>query len=605
VIVKVENVHNSDKKVVIVGAGPAGLTAAYELTKFNIRPIVLEKLDKVGGIARTENYKGFYFDMGGHRFFTKSREVNQMWREVLGADFLRRSRLSRIYYRHKFFFYPLKPLNTLLGLGFLEAILIILSYIRWQLFPYRQEETFEQWVTNRFGKRLFLTFFKTYTEKVWGIPCSELKAEWAAQRIKDLSLKTALVSMFMKPKNTIKTLIEQFDYPRRGPGMMWNMVKERVEERGGCVRLNTDVVKICRTGNHIDSVVVSRDGQQEVITGTDFISSMPVTEFIKKLDPAPPQPVLEAADSLKYRDFLTVCLVANKAQTFPDNWIYVHDPDVRVGRIQNFKNWSPDMVPDPSKTSLGLEYFCTEGDELWNMADADLIELGKREIDRIGLASYADIEDGCVFRVSKSYPVYDSDYRDHLAVIREYVSGLENFQTIGRNGLHRYNNQDHAMLTGMLAVRNMMLGEKNDLWSVNADQEYHEELRIAPEARVSDITQAVQEALAEVFPKVDALALGLSLGVTAGIVLFSATVALLLKGGEVIGPNLRLLSQFYPGYTVTPWGSVVGLFYGFLTGFVGGWLFAALRNAAVYLYMAIFRRRAEFQALRNFWDYVY
>ena len=602
---KVENVHNSDKKVVVIGAGPAGLTAAYELTKFNLRPVVLEKLDKVGGIARTENYKGFYFDMGGHRFFTKSREVNQMWREVLGADFLRRSRLSRIYYRHKFFFYPLKPLNTLLGLGFLEAILIILSYLRWQLFPYRQEETFEQWVTNRFGKRLFLTFFKTYTEKVWGIPCSKLKAEWAAQRIKDLSLKTALVSMFMKPRNTIKTLIEEFDYPRRGPGMMWNMVKERVEERGGCVRLNTDVVKICRTGNRIDSVVVSRDGQQEVITGTDFISSMPITEFVKKLDPAPPQPVLEAADNLSYRDFLTVCLIANKVQTFPDNWIYVHDPDVKVGRIQNFKNWSPDMVPDPSKTSLGLEYFCTEGDELWNMADADLIELGKREMDRIGLASYADIEDGCVFRVPKSYPVYDSDYRDHLAVIREYVSGLENFQTIGRNGLHRYNNQDHAMLTGMFAVRNMMLGEKNDLWSVNADQEYHEEVRVAPEAKVPDITQVVQEALAEVFPKVDALALGLSLGAMAGIILFLATVALLLKGGEVIGPNLRLLSQFYPGYTVTPWGSVVGLFYGFLTGFVGGWLFAALRNAAVYLYMAIFRRRAEFQALRNFWDYVY
>jgi protoporphyrinogen oxidase len=605
VTVKVENLQNTDKRVVIIGAGPAGLTAAYELTKLNLRPIVIEKLDKVGGISRTEDYKGFYFDMGGHRFFTKSAEVNQMWQEVMGADFLRRARLSRIYYNHKFFYYPLKPLNTLMRLGLIESILIILSYLRWQLFPYRQEETFEQWVTNRFGKRLFLTFFKTYTEKVWGIPCSKLKAEWAAQRIKDLSFKTALISMFVKPKNTITTLIDQFDYPRRGPGMMWSTVKERVEERGGCVRMNTDVVKINRTENRIDSVVICHDGQQETIAGSDFISSMPLTEFIKKLDPAPPAPVLAAADKLTYRDYLTVCLIANKAETFPDNWIYVHDPSVQVGRIQNFKNWSPDMVPDQSKTSLGLEYFCTVGDELWNMSDADLVELGKREIDRVGLASYNDIEDGCVFRVPKAYPVYDSDYRSYLAVIRQYVDNLDNFQTIGRNGLHRYNNQDHAMLTGMYAVRNMLWGEKNDLWVVNADKEYHEEVRAKPGVKVPDINEVVKDALAAVFPKVDSLALGLSVGATAGIILFLATVALLFKGGDVIGPNLRLLNQFFPGYRITPVGSVIGLFYGLLTGFVVGWLFATLRNASVYLYMAVFRRRTEFQALRKFWDYLY
>jgi protoporphyrinogen oxidase len=394
-----------------------------------------------------------------------------MWHEILGGDFLHRPRSSRIYYNSKFFCYPLKPLNALLGLGVWKSVLIILSYLRWQLFPYRREDTFEQWVTNRFGKRLFQTFFKTYTEKVWGISCSELNAEWAAQRIKDLSLKTALLSMFLKPKKTIKTLIEQFDYPRRGPGMMWNAVKDEIERQDGVVRLNCEVVRIHRTGNRIDGVVISGNGGEEIIAGTDFISSMPVTEFITKLDPPAPPDALRAAEKLTYRDFLTVCLIIDQPDLFPDNWLYIHDPAVQVGRIQNFKNWSPAMVPDPAKTSLGLEYFCTEGDAVWNTPDADLVELGKREVDRIGLARYADIEDGCVFRGPKAYPVYDSSYGDCLAVVREFVDGLETFQTIGRNRLHRYNNQDQAMLTGMLAVRNLVLWEKHDLWSVNTDQQ--------------------------------------------------------------------------------------------------------------------------------------
>ena len=463
--------------IVIIGAGPAGLTAAYELTKFNRRPIVLEKREFLGGLARTERYQDYYFDIGGHRFFTKVEEVNKMWHEVLGKDFLRRPRLSRIYFNGEFFDYPLKPLNALRGLGFFQSILIILSYLRWHLFPYRREDTFEQWVTNRFGKRLFLTFFKTYTEKVWGISCSELRAEWAAQRIKGLSLKTALLSMFLKPKETIKTLIQEFDYPRLGPGMMWSAVKDEVERRAGLVRLRCEVIRVHRTADRIDSVAIVCDGQMEVIKGTDFISSMPVTEFVNKLAPPPPPEVLQAAEKLAYRDFLTVCLIVNKPHLFPDNWIYVHDPDVKVGRIQNFKNWSPYMVPDLTKTSLGLEYFCTEGDALWNTPDADLIELAKREVDRIGVANSADVEDGCVVRVLKAYPVYESSHRDFLAIVREYVEGLENFQTIGRNGLHRYNNQDHAMLTAMLAVRNLVLGQQNDLWSVNTDEDYHEETR--------------------------------------------------------------------------------------------------------------------------------
>jgi protoporphyrinogen oxidase len=466
-----------DAQVVIVGGGPAGLTAAYELTKVGHCPLVLEKQRLVGGLACTQNYKGYHFDMGGHRFFTKSKEVEEIWWEILRDDFLRRPRLSRIYYKKKFFYYPLRALNTLLRLGPIESALIFFSYLRWRLFPHPVENTFEQWVTNRFGKRLFQTFFKAYTEKVWGIPCSELKAEWAAQRIKDLSLKAALLNMLWKPRKVIKTLIEEFHYPRLGPGMMWSAVRRVVEKRGGIVQVGAEVVAIRRKGNRIESVVISRDGKQEVVKGDYFISSMPITEFLKRLDPVPPPAVKGAADELKYRDFLTVCLIFNRRHLFQDNWIYVHDPDVKVGRVQNFKNWSPEMVPDPDKTSLGLEYFCNEGDELWTMTDADLIELGKKEMERIGLAQAADVEGGCVFRVKHAYPVYDSEYRTYLATIREFVDNLENFQTIGRNGLHRYNNQDHAMLTGILAVRNLIRGEKNDLWSVNADQEYHEEIR--------------------------------------------------------------------------------------------------------------------------------
>ena len=595
---------HSKKSVVIIGGGPAGLTAAYELGKFNRHPIVLEKRDIVGGLARTESYKGFYFDMGGHRFFTKAEEVKKMWHEVLRDNFLRRPRLSRIYYNGKFFYYPPKPLNALIGLGLVQSVLIVISYLRWQLFPYRREDTFEQWVTNRFGKRLFLTFFKTYTEKVWGIPCSELRAEWAAQRIKDLSLKTALLSMFLKPKRTIKTLIEEFDYPRLGPGMMWNAVKDTVEGRGGVVRMNTEVVRIHRTGNRIDSVVASCNGRKEVIQGADFISSMPVTECIKKLDPPPPAAVLQAAEKLTYRDFLTVCLIVNKPDLFPDNWIYIHDPDVRVGRIQNFKNWSPAMVPDPRKTSLGLEYFCTEGDAVWNTPDADLVELGKREVDRIGLASYADIEDGCVFRVPKAYPVYDSDYRDHLAILRTFVDGLKNFQTVGRNGLHRYNNQDHAMLTGMLAVRNLVLGQHNDLWSVNTEQEYHEEVRAQRKSEEQHAVETVEAVLTRVVLKLDKGAFGLAMGASLGVFLFVMTLWLVVKGGDVVGPRLQLLSQFFPGYTVTAQGSLVGLAYGFATGFVGGWVFAFLRNTTWFLSMALLHRRAERSLLRKVLDYL-
>jgi protoporphyrinogen oxidase len=587
---------------VVIGGGPAGLTAAYELSKASRRPVVVEKQGLVGGLARTEVYKGFHFDMGGHRFFTKAEEVKKMWREVLGDQFLRRPRLSRIYYRKKFFDYPLKPLNALKGLGLLEGVRIALSYLRWQIFPYRPEETFEQWVTNRFGRRLFLTFFKAYTEKVWGIPCSELKAEWAAQRIKDLSLRTAVLSMLFKPRKTIKTLIEEFDYPRLGPGMMWNAVKKAIEQRDGTVMVNCGVVRIERSGNRLRRVIVAHDGVEQSIAAEQFLSSMPITEFVLRLDPPPPPRVAAAAKRLTYRDFLTVCLIVNQPDLFPDNWIYIQDPEVQVGRIQNFKNWSPDMVPEPSKSSLGLEYFCTEGDRLWSMPDHELIDLGKRELERIGLARACDIEDGCVFRVDKAYPVYDSDYQEYLEVVKDFVAGLENFQTVGRNGLHRYNNQDHAMLTGMLAVRNVLEGERNDLWSVNADQEYLEEMEI-PEAATEAVT-AIESAISQALVRLDRTAFGLSTGALAGIGLFAATLILVLKGGPVVGPNLRLLGEFFPGYRVTLGGSFIGLAYGFLTGFVGGWSFAFLRNASVFLYITTIQRRVERRLLRRMFEYV-
>lgn len=592
-----------DKQVVIIGAGPAGLTAAYELTKHNIRPIVVEQSEKVGGLARTENYKGYSFDMGGHRFFTKAQAVHKIWQDVLGEDFLLRPRISRIYYRNKFFNYPLKPLNALFGLGIWQAIRIACSFAWCQIFPSKHEDTFQQWVTNRFGKRLFEIFFKTYTEKVWGISTSVLKAEWAAQRIKDLSFKTALVSMFVKPKRTIKTLIEEFHYPRRGPGMLWEAVHREIEKRGAAVELGSEVVQINRRAKRIESIVVSCPGSGEAtISGTDFISSMPVSEFIKRLDPVP-NDVLLAAQRLHYRDFLTVCLIVDQPGLFPDNWIYIHSPEVRVGRIQNFKNWSPDMVPDLNKTSLGLEYFCTEGDDLWNMTDRDLIELGKREVERIGLARVADIEDGCVFRVPKAYPVYDSDYRDYVATIREFLDGLENIQTIGRNGLHRYDNQDHAMMTGMLAVRNLVLGERNDLWAVNTDQEYQEEIREEP-SREAHLRQVLEGALTRVFSRVDPVAFGLSVGITAGLVLLLATLTVAIRRGAVVGPMMQLLDRYLPGYTVDLPGSMIGFFYALVAGFAVGWGFAYLRNLAVYVSALVMHRDIERHLLRRFLDYL-
>ena len=434
---------------------------------------MLEAGNTVGGLSQTVKYNGYLFDIGGHRFFTKVALVERMWTEILNEDFLERPRLSRIFYNGKFFDYPLKAFNALTGLGPVEAARCVLSYLWAQAFPIRPEDNFAAWVSNRFGKRLFKIFFESYTEKVWGIPCTQIKAEWAAQRIKGLSLfsvvKNALKPQSGKDKQAlIKTLIDQFHYPRRGPGMMWERCREIVEERGSRVVFHSPVEKIHWEPGRV--LAVEAGGR--TYPGKHFISSMPIRDLILALTPQP-EGLLSAAEDFHYRDFLTVALVIKQEDLFPDNWIYIHDPRVKVGRIQNYKNWSPYMVPDPSMTCLGLEYFVFEGDKLWTTPDRDLIDLASREVVQLGLVKPGHVVDGTVVRMLKAYPVYDDSYQRGLEAIRAFLAQAPNLQLAGRNGMHRYNNQDHSMLTAVYAARNI-LGGNYDLWSVNVDAEYHE-----------------------------------------------------------------------------------------------------------------------------------
>jgi protoporphyrinogen oxidase len=354
------------------------------------------------------------------------------------------------------------------------------SYLKARLKPIEPERSFEDWVVNRFGRRLFKIFFKTYTEKVWGMPTNEISADWAAQRIKGLSLIGAVTNALFGNRRSkgevIKTLIESFQYPRLGPGQMWECARDKIRERGGAVHLDRRVVRIEHDGSAVTTFVTKdSSGKLTAYHGQHFLSTLPIRELIRCLSPQPPDAVVKAAESLKYRDFLTVVLIVDRAETFPDTWIYIHEPDVRLGRVQNFKNWSPDLVPDPTKSSLGLEYFCFEGDDLWTMPDAELIELGRREIDKMGLVSASEVSDGCVVRMPKAYPVYDDTYQEHLAVIRDWLKGLTNLELAGRNGMHKYNNQDHSMMTAVLAARNILGLGRFDTWKVNTDAEYHED----------------------------------------------------------------------------------------------------------------------------------
>lgn len=460
--------------VAVLGAGPAGLTAAHVLARRGIDAVVLEASDQVGGIAKTVERNGFRFDLGGHRFFTKLPAVARLWEETLGDEFLLRPRLSRIFYNGQFFAYPLRAEDVVRRLGMIETVRCALSYAAARLRRSGAPETFEAWVTARFGRRLYEIFFREYTEKVWGIPGSEIQAEWAAQRIRNLSFWTALTSALRLRRTHVTSLIEEFHYPRLGPGQMWETLARRAAEAGVPTRLERRVVRVRHDGDRVTSLVVAGpDGQEELDVG-GVVSSIPLSELVLALDPPAPPEVADAARGLSYRDLVLVALVTSDPDPFPDNWIYLHDPGVRAGRVQNFGAWSPDMVK-PGRTCLGVEYFCFQGDETWEATDEALVALAASELSRIGLLEPRHLVEGHVVRVPRAYPTYDRGYRARVDLLRAHLAGLENLQTVGRNGLHRYNNQDHSMWTAVLGTANLLDGAGHDVWAVNADADYLEE----------------------------------------------------------------------------------------------------------------------------------
>jgi len=472
--------------VAIIGAGPAGLTAGYLLGKEGFTVTLIEKdPHQVGGISRTVEHQGFRFDIGGHRFFSKSREVVDLWNELLPDDFIERPRMSRIFYCGRYYSYPLRAFEALRNLGLWQSTLCMASFFRWKLFPKKHVRSFQDWVVNQFGARLFGIFFKTYTEKVWGMPCDEMSADWAAQRIKGLSLGKAVLDGIVRslglnrqPNDGMqtKTLLESFRYPRKGPGMMWDAARDRILEHGNSLLMGHKLHQLSwdEAGGFWRVSATDAEGRQTIIRADHVISSAPMRELAARVHPMPAS--LPRAMQLSYRDFLTVALMIRSDDLFPDNWIYIHDDKVQVGRIQNFRSWSPEMVPDESLACVGLEYFCFEGDGLWSSSDADLIELAKAELATLGLCDPAQVVGGAVVRQEKAYPVYDDDYAAHVEAVRgELEARYPTLHFVGRNGMHRYNNQDHAMMTAMLTARNIAAGaRRHDVWAVNEDAEYHE-----------------------------------------------------------------------------------------------------------------------------------
>lgn len=476
----------SKKSVIIMGAGPAGLTAAYEILKKasdRFEVTVLERDSHyVGGIARTVKYKGYRFDIGGHRFFSKNQEIEDLWQEVLGEDFITRPRLSRWYFRGKFFSYPIKPLEILRVFGLVDSTRIVLSYLRSKLFPIKPEKNLEDYYINQFGRFLAYPFFIDYNDKLWGVKCRELSTDFAKQRVKGLSFTSAITAYFKKllkleKRGEVKTLIDEFRYPKYGPGMMWERFRQIVESRGGRVIMGSEVVSIKHSGGKVRSVVVQKvDGGQEEINGDYFFSTIPLSLAVQMLSPAPPAEVLGAAKQLTFRDFITVALIIDRRNIFPDNWIYTHDPGMRPIRIQNFNNWSPYLVTNERETVLGFEYVCTVGDELWSMSDDEILGQAKDDLEKTGFARASEVIDGKTVRLRHVYPVYTLGYEEKVNTIRNYlVSSVKNLFPIGRGGMHRYNNSDHSMMTALLAVRNLIDGKDYNVWQVNADAEYHEE----------------------------------------------------------------------------------------------------------------------------------
>ncbi len=441
----------------IIGAGPAGLAAALEMAKRGEAPLILEQASCVGGMARTEVHEGYRFDIGGHRFLTRMPDIQRLWEEALPGAFPEVSRLSHICFEGRFIRYPIEIGDVLRAVGPAEGARMIAGYLRARCRPRGGETTFEEWVSSRFGDRLYERFFKGYTEKVWGVPCNRLRSEMAAERIQGLSLASALTGA-VTGRRGLKTLTDRFHYPQLGPGMMWEAFSRSVELQGGEVRLKSPVVRLRLEGRSVRAVIVRRGDREEEIPVSRVLSSMPLRDLVRRMEPAPPAEVLKAAARLVYRDFILVGLVVDRKNLFLDQWIYVHSPEVAVGRIQNFKNWSRDMVPDPDMSSLGMEFFCSRGDGLWERTDQALADLAARDLERLGLAKRAEVVRSAVFRQTEAYPVDLTDTPGHVETLRRFLSRIPNVQTMGRNGLHRYDNQDSAMVTGIRVARRSRAG---------------------------------------------------------------------------------------------------------------------------------------------------
>lgn len=464
-------------KVTILGAGPAGLAAAHELSRQKTFCQVIEKSSTGGGLCRTLRHEGFLFDIGGHRFLSRSDEVNALWKEILGEDLLVKTRKSRIHFRGHFFDYPLRPFDALSKLGVAESARCLASYARSRLGASGDQSSFEGWMIRRFGRRLYENFFKSYTEKVWGIPCSELSSDWAEQRIQQLTLRQAVMrSLFPRAGRGIKTLTETFYYPRRGPGQFFDALRCRSENNGASFAFGRDVQEVRTHGEKVISVLtMNRDGQREVWSGDAFLASLPLSLLVQKLRPLPPQEILDAAASLRFRSFIAVNLIFDLPFLFDDQWIYLHSTSIKAGRLQNYKNWSTDMVPDAGKTSLGMEYFVSEGDDLWKLDEAGMIGLALAELNMVGIVDPSRFVHGFTVRVPNAYPVYSPGYETAVLKIRRYLERFRNLQVMGRAGLFRYNNSDHAILTGLRAAGNLR-GADHDLWTVDPDASEPEEV---------------------------------------------------------------------------------------------------------------------------------
>ena len=580
------------KSTVIIGAGPSGLSAAYTLAKNGQRPLVIEKGNKVGGMAKTHTFNGCKFDIGGHRFFTNIDEIQLLWENILGENFLKVPRLSRIFYQKHFFKYPLAINDVLLNLGAFESLTILASYLHARLFPAHSEQTFDLWISNRFGKRLFSTFFKSYTEKVWGIPCNEIQSAWAKQRIKGLSLAAVVIDALLGHKK-LTSLINEFHYPVHGSGMMWDSMASAIKDTGGTINLCSEITSLFHEDGLIQTIAVKNDQQTNISIPVDhLISSMPINQLLSSLSPSPPAEILHAASKVQFRSFIQAGLIVNKKNIFPDQWLYIHDPDLKVGRIQNYKNWSLAMVSNPEQSAIGMEYFCTSGDDICSQTDDQITTLAAKEFCKLGFADQKDITASFVIREWHAYPVYDQNYDKNLKIIRNYLHGFNNLQTIGRNGMHQYKNMDHAMQTGLLSAKNI-LGEQHDIWTTQDTSPDTFSKKVASDESTQKIIKS--------FARMDRFSFSMAVGVVTAIFFFTLTLWTNTIGGEII-TYIELLNQFFIGYKVSIPGAFIAGGYGLLWGFIGGGLFAFLRNLLLGYYIFRAKNKFELMSVRNFFD---